>query len=492
MPPQHSHSHSSSSPPTQQQPTPLPTIRASDPDHAGVEVDNTPSPAAPTNDPHRITFVVPTPDLTVLSLGMGAPLATRIKDTGITGRTKTHVHFHTTETPKTMVLLGNPTQEGWDAYKGNVLGTATGFAMVTEGSAWMDANTQFYVVSRTGQVVLRAVSDKVRLQADAKNVELAAEVDVVVGAKSHVSIVADGSATLNDNGYQKNYDDAWTSSCKDLTNKNLMTVLDLAASLQGLYTAFSSLSETGSNFKSGWVSDANGVLKFGLDCVKVISTVGRFFHSKSAEGQVKITGENYVSMTGGIAASMFGNLSASVTSVLSASLLGGSASVKGMTWTSVWAGLGVSVKTLTGKAELKSEKGKANVSAKKDVAIASKEGMVTIKGKKGAQLNTDGRAVVHAKSTTFVGAGGGNGYGIIMKESDLQLGAISNMDSYEDVSMKDTPLITVSSKKIETKHGNSFIRLADDCIELEAYAAYGWKVDSSGNFQVEGSKILIG
>src|SRR4051794_26489547 len=72
---------------------PLSALRVTDPDHAGIETDNTPAPGQPTTDPHRITLVVPTPDETVFSLGMGAP--TRIKDTGITGRTKTHVHFHT-------------------------------------------------------------------------------------------------------------------------------------------------------------------------------------------------------------------------------------------------------------------------------------------------------------------------------------------------------------------------------------------------------------
>ncbi len=50
--------------------------------------------AAPTSDPNRYTVHVPF-DLTTLSLGKES--SRWIKDPGITGRTKHHIHFHTTE-----------------------------------------------------------------------------------------------------------------------------------------------------------------------------------------------------------------------------------------------------------------------------------------------------------------------------------------------------------------------------------------------------------
>src|SRR6185369_5984097 len=55
---------------------------------------NRPSPGKPTEGPHRISIEVPHDDETALNLGAASPV---IDDDGITGRTKTHVHFYVKE-----------------------------------------------------------------------------------------------------------------------------------------------------------------------------------------------------------------------------------------------------------------------------------------------------------------------------------------------------------------------------------------------------------
>src|SRR4051812_13766003 len=85
----------------------LESRRAVDPDlTANLETDAPNVPAAnPTNGPHRATWVVPVPDDTTVSFGAASPQ--RINDVGITGKTKTHIHWHVNGGTKTVVTLGS-------------------------------------------------------------------------------------------------------------------------------------------------------------------------------------------------------------------------------------------------------------------------------------------------------------------------------------------------------------------------------------------------
>src|SRR5690606_3799563 len=86
--------------------------------------------AVTTSGPHRYTVLVPNQgENSILSLGQADPAGSpRINDTGLTGASKTHVHFHATEAPNTtMIALGGPTTHGWAGYKGNQLGQNAGF-----------------------------------------------------------------------------------------------------------------------------------------------------------------------------------------------------------------------------------------------------------------------------------------------------------------------------------------------------------------------------
>jgi uncharacterized protein (DUF2345 family) len=476
--------------------TPLQGARVTDPHLAqAVETDDSaaaPSVANPTAGPHRYTILVPHDDKAVLNVGQGMADANHINDIGITGRTKSHIHWHTTEgTGKSMIAIGGMTNEGWPGFK-SVLGSMSGYTMQTEGGAYNDAALQFYIVSRTGEVVLRAHTENVRIQADAKSVEIGANEEVVIGAKKTINIVSDSGAKLDDNGYKQHFDGAYNQGMGSKSQKILLNALDAIASFQGICTAFSSLDTIGADGKWGWTSEPNSVAKFYVDVGKLISTLGRMANGLHAPGQVKVSGENYASLTGGLAASVFGNLSASVSSVVSASLLGGTASVKGLAWTSLWAGLGVSMKTLGGKAEVKSEHGKAAISAKSDIAIASKDKAVKITGKTGAQLNANaGPLTLHGK-TAYIGGGEGAGYGMIASTDTLQIGKLGSPKEFKSPGFDEKHGMTMSADQIMMKHGNTVFLMSKNYIAIQCKQMYGWKIDSDGKIQADGDKILFG
>ena len=131
---------------------PLDTVKATDPGlvliaEGDIRVPN----AAPTSDPHRITFLVPTPEDVVFSMGAAGPTE-RIADIGITGRTKHHIHWvTTTDEPETaasggapassgasqtLISLGGPALSAKTASHGGVVGAtlATGAGGVEDGA----------------------------------------------------------------------------------------------------------------------------------------------------------------------------------------------------------------------------------------------------------------------------------------------------------------------------------------------------------------------
>jgi hypothetical protein len=316
--------------------------------------------AAPPPTQHRYTIDVPSlAEGSVLKLG--APDTGRnLPDPGISGRTLTHVHLHATQVP-TMLTLGEPTKVvlGDAAPQGtdDVLSKSRGFAAVTEGTAWIDAKEQLALVTRTGEASMRAIEGDLRLQADATNVELAAGQKVVIGAGDSVKIVATSGTDAQINGYQKPFGKSFFDGSWAFGSKEIMAAADVYTSVASLFKAFD---EQESDYKKGNVSKEQTATDFAknfVDAGKIVSTLVRYALGHSLGGQVKISAETFASITGGLAASVFGNLSASLTSPLSASVVGGTASMKGMAWSSVWAGLGVSIRTVRGKASLKSEQG---------------------------------------------------------------------------------------------------------------------------------------
>ncbi len=457
-----------------------------------------PAAASPTSGPHRYTIVVPNAggngESSVVNIGQAAP--SRINDTGITGRTKSHVHWHTTEAATmTLVSLGIHTNEGFAGLDGtNWQAVNTGFMMTTNADSFLDAEGQMYIVSRGEDAVLRAQKGVLRILADQgggkSNVEVMATNDVMVGGKHNVYVVADPAAVITPPTPKEKVTDGWPATTIGKGVKEVMTLLDLAGTAQGLFSTIGTQNEiSNDNFKSGWINDPNSTAKFWVDIAKFISTIGRYAGGGAA-GQVKIYADTFAGMSGSVAGSLYGGLSASVTSPVSASLLGGTASVKGLAWTSVWAGMGASLKTLWGKADLKSEYGKAQVSAKKDVAIASKAGATTVKGKTHVAVSSDGPAAIHGQTKVVALGGPGDGHGMVADSVGMHVGMFTKANDWSDPAPKKAHSLSISGEKLELKFESSNMIFDDNEI-----VATGKAVEvhaSSGNVTVKGSKILLG
>ena len=404
---------------------------------------------------HRYTIVVPDQEKeAILNLGHGDPLRDLV-DSGISARAHAHIHLHTRETAS-LVALGGPTKvllhDLADPKK--VLENNGGIGAVTNGHIWAEAKGQLNLAAREGQAVLRSHTANVRVQADATDTEVAAGHDVVVAAKKNVKIVAESSVDPNDNAYGKPFGGELTEAAAKIGSKDLTSVGDIASAALSLGQGMVAVDEDYKAKKNQTAQFKNDVAKLLVDAVKLGSTLGRFIASKaSPNGQVKIAADTFASMSGGAAASMYGRLSASVTSLVSASMIGGTASVKGLSWASVWAMLGVSVRTRRGKASLSSDKGTVSIKGGEGVGVSTPK-TVSIGGDVSAELKSKGCAWVSGLEKAKVVAGKGEGAGLLVNatsaylggaESTDQLSASAKHDAFVAVNLKGTPKVTLET-----------------------------------------------
>ncbi len=379
---------------------------------------------------HRYTIDVPDEgEHTVLNLGHG-DTGRDLPDPGISARTKSHIHLHTQAgATASMVALGGPTGAKRDGLldPDDVLGQNHGIAAITNGRFWVGADQQLNLASHKGEAVLRAYEGRVRVQGDASNVEVGSGANVVVGGVKNVNIAAGSNVEPADNGYGVPFEGKLAESAGKVSAKDAVSLLDIVTSVTSVVDAMKKEDLVYGKGKLVKESKPNDVNKIKVDAFKVLSSAGRWIAGKYVDGQVKIAAETFASMTGSVASSVYGHLSASVTSMVSASLVGGTASVKGLKWASMWASSGVSIRTVLGSASVKSERGGVKISGQEEVNVTSVAG-VNIGGDGYAELKSlKGHAYVGAPQTK-VCAGRADGMGLLLEGQKAYLGAAAKAD----------------------------------------------------------------
>lgn len=467
-----------------------------DPGAAFVETDAARPPVAPTTaGPHRYTIYVPNNDQSIVNVGQGVTGDTRIKDTGITGKTNSHIHWEVKgKANKTLVTLGGPaTDSVLTAFDATVPTKSTGYAMVTDGPAWHDSKGQHYMVSRTADVIIRTHGEKktAALHSDTGDISIAAGHKIAIGAKGEVWVGADVDGTVEDKKFEKVIDGEVGKWLANKAAKTVMTAADTYYSWAAVAAKAADVQKKAKDGKDGWETETNwSKAKFIIDIAKIASTVGRYATEFFVPGKVSIVATTFAGMTGNIAASIYGNLSASVTSVLSASLLGGTASVKGFLWTSVWSGIGTSIKSIK-DVEVKADKGKTKVQAKKDVEISSETTTVKVTGEQFVQVNSVSQVVfIHGKVGTYMGAAGSEGYGAYALEKELSLGKFTSCGDFKNVSPVSEEGIMLSPDHHDFEHHGAKVTLKKGEMLLKAKKAYTMQTD--GNAKIEAVKVLIG
>lgn len=446
--------------------------------------------ASPTNDPNRYTVHVPF-DQTTLSLGKES--SKWIKDPGITGRTLHHIHFHTTETPKTMVSLGGAAKnEGFDGFDGGVIKKNEGFSMVTDGNAWMDAKKQFYVVSRTEDVVIRTHAAKTAaLHSDLGDVSIAAKKKVSVGSAGDIWIGADIEGHVEDKKFEKVIESEVGKWIANKSMKTLLTAVDTYFAGAAVFQKAADVEKKSKDGVSGWDLESNwSKAKFIVDLMKVSSTIARYATEFTSEGKVSIVASTFAGMTGNIAASVFGNLSASLTSALSASVLGGTASLKGILWTSVWSGVQTSIKSIK-DVEVKAEKGKVKITGKEETEIIAQDGPMRVTGEKEVYVSSASKCVVvHAPKVVAIAAGDENGFGLRAEDDWVFVGKVSTPKNFVGLGKEPMLGIEFTNDKVEMRKESSGLTLDGDLAYLESPEI---KLNAkSSNVTVNGAKILLG
>jgi hypothetical protein len=243
--------------------------------------------------------------------------------------------------------------------------------------------------------------------------------------------------------------------------------------------------------KADWETEVVwDIAKFGVDFTKLILTVNRLVNAH-VPGQVKISAHTDVSVNGARAASMFGSQSASVSSTVSASLLGGTASVKGVAYTSVWAGIDASMKAFR-SVTVEAEAGQAKLTSKSKTEVKCEDGPVMIQGNSSVQMAAKTLGVgIYGEDCVWMGSGDA-GYAVSFTPTDVTLAKLSSGGkTFRDSSFDGSQHLTLNSQGWELKFSDSVLSMNGSAVGLKAS-----KLDlgaASGNIEIKANgRILVG
>ncbi len=480
---------------------------------ANIEVEpaKSPSPGAPTTAPNRFTVHVPYAN-TVLSLGKGGD-ARVTEDDGIRGRTDKHIQWFTRDT-KTYVRIGAKSTAPEASFLARLAGALTtpreidadGFLMRTSGQAFEESEGHFRVLSKSGDIAINTLgADRTAsLQADHGYVEVVAGKQSTVAAGNKVFIVAGdvvGAEPVEAGADFKHMASAKTAS---FVIKSLMSLGDCLASGLSLYKTFRPDAYGAESKTPAWKTEPNKDWpKIVADGFKLLSSTGRLIDdvgSYSGQSKVSIASSGGVSMTGDVSASMFGNLSASVTSPVSASLLGGTTSVKGFLWTSVWAGKEVSVKS-RGDAKMEAETGKASLKGNAGVEVSSYKGEAVVQGHRLARLSSVlGNAQVYGAGGAYLTTGDSAGWGVIAVpdkhggSGSARIGRIaSSANSFDSDPVGEAKVeFYVDRDETSMRHHDAALALKKGKVYLAVHGVACGITMSDGKVIMDGSRFELG
>lgn len=490
--------------------------RAFDPDlTSNIDTDLAPlDPAHQTKGPNRFTVLVPT-EHTVFSLGdKGA--ADRTQEVGIRGETDSHVHFRA-RTPDTLVRLGTKGGHKIDGFN-------AGYLVHTAGEAKQESIGSHVVQSIGSNILLHTKGEPpapptppptppgakpsppppapepletiASLQSDHGFVEVVAGHRTTVAATGKVLISADESLSLETRAKGSEFYGSATKWTTAQHVKATLGVADWLASVYSVATTFLPASSSAESGSVGWRETPNrDWAKITVDIAKLVTSTSRLATTlewQNPGSKVSIYASDAVSIAGDSSVSLNGTYSASVTSALSASLLGGTASVKGLGYASLWAGQEVSVKAIK-NARVEGERGTASLRGKKGAEVSSFNGPVVVQGKSHVRLaSTTGIAYVYGEDGVSIACGAN--WGLFADASSMRMGKItSSPKALEKPTFSDSLVIDFLKHFVSIEVGSSTVEVLDGAINLRAKNLNGLELDKDGNVDVKASgKIHLG
>lgn len=489
-------------------------LDVSDPDLSGTvtsgQLTQAPIVASVTSDPNRYTVHVPF-DQTIFSMGNHSP--TWIDDVGITGMTDDHMHLFvrgaTDPLETTLLALGGPaTSVTIEQFEPTVSNEQMhGYTMVTSGAALHESKGQNFVLSREGELILRTAGPQQNavLQSDTGTTAVLAGAGITIGTAGDVTIGAWPDADIPAGKYNTQWQlDKDKAGGAPFYAAKAASYLGLAVvtvnAVRTLVMGFSATWLSPVPKLWGWLPRPSlaqiGAVK---DVVLTLSTIGNAIVDWEGsvgkgnlglpKGNVSIQAEKYAGMNAGIANTIYGHLGSYIFSSGTTDMIGViGASVNGVGWVTVWAGLSATMSSLL-STEVSSELGETSVKGKSRVGISSDSGDVDVQGKTGVRLaSSDGTSVVHGLTTSYFGAGA-KGFGALASTTSLTLGAFPTANTFPAPVPNPTNALTIEDQSLKATISSSIFAMSAASVDTTAAAV---KVTATGNVTVTGAMILLG
>jgi hypothetical protein len=473
-------------------------LSATDPDLTTKIADNRPKVGETTEDvdADRYGIYVPS-EKTTFTLGQKSAKDEKrhINDVGITGRTDNHVHFHVAKNTKTIVSLGGPsTSVTIDSHDPKVPKESKGYSMVTDELAWHDSKKQHYLVSREGDVVLRAEgktgAPTALLQSDKGFVTVMAGQGLTVAGKATVKIAAGAPIAIET---EQKYDTAVAGKTIEAFDKKHKELGDAAVTQVGAVHGFYDGAIAGTTMHATWGS-AERASKNTHDRDAGVALVKDRVVAAEADptqgtDRLDLHAAAKVSIQAGEHAWIYGKTKATLMADASVAVLANDVIAAGKDSAALWGGKDASVTGITYVA-VKAVSGEIGMTAKQDVTIGSLDAGVKVIGKTDVQLSTvAGSTYAHGKTKLYAAAGGGTSYGILGTASEVHLGKMSSGDQYASAAKVAAEGFIVDGSAAKGTFQSSSLELKSSEATMKGSKV---NVTADGNVTLKGSKILLG
>ncbi|MEP7121999.1 MAG: hypothetical protein ABJE95_13855 [Byssovorax sp.] len=459
-----------------------------------VDIEYTKTPLhSPTADPNRYTIHVPT-ETTRLSLGQKSSRWNT--DIGITGYTDSHVHFETKENDKTIVSLGTPaTTTAIPGHDPKVSSQSDGYSMVTEKNAWHEATLQHHLLSRAEDMSLRTMGGGKRavLQADHGKVDFNGGKQVNVSGGG-ISIAA-GELEVESKGYEEEWEGARPHSSA-AGGASIGAAILAALSAVGDVVINKPRLKYGEGDFAGAPEEAADKHKRKINMALLLAAMNKVRSLISTPTSppkcVKLDAPETISAMAGRDLGIFGTMGANLGSALWSSVTSGvSASLS----STVFAGVGGMFASMKGyrKVEIGSDWGKVFIGAEKEIHLEGEKSFtagadnvahVAAPGGEGSVLLGGGKKV-------WMGTTAGGGWGLLLDDEGLALGAASGAGEMKTAKIKDATSLRVVDTRIEFKTKAAWMKLAGDTCTIATKDKKIRFEATSGPVTINGAKILL-
>jgi hypothetical protein len=461
-------------------------------DAVDVEYAKTPL-HSPTADPNRYTIHVPT-ETTRLSLGQKSSRWNT--DIGITGYTDSHVHFETKVNDKTIVSLGtSATTTAIPGHDAKVSAKSHGYSMVTAENAWHEATLQHHLLSRTEDMSLRTIGGDKRavIQADHGKVDINGGKQINVSGGG-VSIAA-GELEVEEKGYDKEWEGERRDSSAGGGTSIAVAVLAALSAVGDVIINkprmkypegdFAGAPEEGADKHKRKINMA--LLLAAMNKVRsLIST------PKSPAKCVKLNAPENIGAMAGREISIYGTMGANLGAAWWATVTSGVSS----SLTAVgFAGVGGAFASMKGyrKVEIGSDWGKVFIGGEKDVHLEGEKSFTAGADNVAhvASPSGEGHALFGGGKKVWMGTTAGGGWGLLLDDEGLALGAASGAGVMKTAKIKDAPSLRVVDSRIEFKTKAAWMKLAGDTCTIATKDKKIRFEATGGQVTINGAKILL-